>query len=138
MAATQAKEPAFGVHSESSDGQDVRAVHAVTKRLVERARQGEGPAFLMANTYRFMGHQVGDISREYYRTRQEEQTWKGERDPILNFAAWLKSENVADIAALQKIETELEKEMDAAVQFAIAAPYPGIDEVEQHIYAANT
>ena len=71
-----ARGPAFGVHSESVDGQDVRAVYTVTKRLVERARSGEGPAFLMANTYRFMGHHVGDISREYYRSKQEEQTWK--------------------------------------------------------------
>ena len=68
-----ARGPAFGVHSESVDGQDVRAVYAVAKRLVERARHGEGPAFLMANTYRFMGHHVGDISREYYRSKQEEQ-----------------------------------------------------------------
>src|ERR1700685_4377753 len=50
---------AFGVHSESVDGQDVRAVYTVTKRLVDRARRDEGPAFLMANTYRFMGHHVG-------------------------------------------------------------------------------
>ncbi len=42
-----ARGPAFGVHSESVDGQDVRAVYAVAKRLVERARRGEGPAFLM-------------------------------------------------------------------------------------------
>jgi acetoin:2,6-dichlorophenolindophenol oxidoreductase subunit alpha len=132
-----ARATAFGLPAESVDGQDVLAVHAVAQRLADRARKGEGPAFLMCNTYRYTGHHVGDISREYYRTKQEEQTWKGERDPILNFAAWLKSENVADIAALQKIETELETEMDAAVQFAIAAPYPGIDEVEQHIYAGN-
>ena len=78
-----ARGPAFGVPSESVDGQDVRAVYTVTKRLVERARRGEGPAFLQANTYRFMGHHVGDISREYYRSKQEEQeAWKTERDPI--------------------------------------------------------
>jgi pyruvate dehydrogenase E1 component alpha subunit len=119
------------------DGQDVLAVQAAAQRLVDRARKGEGPSFLMCNTYRYTGHHVGDISREYYRSKQEEQTWKGERDPILNFAAWLKSEKIADIPALQKIETELEVEMDAAVQFAIAAPYPGVEEVEQHVYAVK-
>jgi pyruvate dehydrogenase E1 component alpha subunit len=128
---------AFGLPAESVDGQDVRAVHATAQRLVDRSRRGEGPAFLMCNTYRYTGHHVGDISREYYRSKQEEQTWKGERDPILNFAAWLKSERIADIPALQKIETELEVEMDAAVQFAIAAPYPGVEEVEQHVYAVK-
>ena len=45
-------------------------------------RRGEGPAFLLCNTYRYHGHHVGDINREYYRSKQEEQTWKTERDPI--------------------------------------------------------
>ena len=80
---------------------------------------------------------MGDISRDYYRSKQEEQTWKGERDPILNFAAWLKQEKVAADEALKKIEAELEIEMDAAVKFAIAAPYPGVEEVEQDVYAGN-
>ncbi len=128
---------AFGLPAESVDGQDVLAVHAAAQRLVDRSRKGVGPAFLMCNTYRYTGHHVGDISREYYRSKQEEQTWKGERDPILNFAAWLKGEKIADIEVLQKIESELEVEMDVAVQFAIAAPYPAVEEVEQHIYAVN-
>jgi pyruvate dehydrogenase E1 component alpha subunit len=132
-----ARAAAFGLPAESVDGQDVLAVHAAAQKLVDRARKGEGPSFLMCNTYRYTGHHVGDISRDYYRSKQEEQTWKGERDPILNFAAWLQSEKCADIAELQKIESELEVEMDAAVQFAIAAPYPGIEEVEQHIYAGK-
>src|SRR5438045_2545909 len=102
-----ARATAFGLPAESVYGQDVLAVHATAQRLVDRSRKGEGPAFLMCNTYRYTGHHVGDISRDYYRSKQEEQTWKGERDPILNFAAWLKSEKVADIAALQKIESEL-------------------------------
>jgi pyruvate dehydrogenase E1 component alpha subunit len=132
-----ARATAFGLPAEGVDGQDVLAVHAVTQKLVDRARKGEGPAFLMCNTYRYTGHHVGDISREYYRSKQEEQTWKGERDPILNFAARLKNDKVADDTALEKIQAELEVEMDAAVQFAIAAPYPGVQEVEQHIYAGS-
>ena len=68
-----ARGPAFGVPSESVDGQDVRAVYAAAQKLVERARQGEGPAFLLCNTYRYHGHHVGDINREYYRSKQEEQ-----------------------------------------------------------------
>src|ERR1700681_1876632 len=82
--------PAFGVPSESVDGQDVRAVYATASRLVDRARQGEGPAFLVCNTYRYTGHHVGDINREYYRSKQEELEWKTKRDPIKNFVQWLR------------------------------------------------
>ena len=127
--------PAFGVHSESIDGQDVRAVYAVTKRLVERARQGEGPAFLMANTYRFMGHHVGDISREYYRSKQEEQTWKSERDPIKVATEAILTQKIADQAGLNQIQAEVKAEIEKAVQFAMAAPYPNVDKVEQDVYA---
>jgi acetoin:2,6-dichlorophenolindophenol oxidoreductase subunit alpha len=127
--------PAFGVPSESVDGQDVRAVYTVTRRLAERARRGEGPSFLMANTYRFMGHHVGDISREYYRSKQEEQTWKSERDPIKVATEAILSQNIADGATLDQIQSEVKAEIDKAVQFAMAAPYPNVDKVEQDVYA---
>ena len=130
-----ARGPAFGVPAESVDGQDVRAVYTVTKRLVDRARKGEGPAFLMANTYRFMGHHVGDISREYYRSKQEEQTWKSERDPIKVATGAILSQNIVDQAALDQIQSEVKAEIDKAVQFAMAAPYPNVDKVEQDVYA---
>ena len=126
---------AFGVPSESVDGQDVRAVYAAATRLVQLARRGEGPSFLLCNTYRYTGHHVGDINREYYRSKQEEQEWKTRRDPILLFAEWLLGEKIADAEALRKIETEIEAEMQAAVEFAIAAPYPEKSEVDQDIYA---
>ena len=54
---------AFGIDAEEVDGQDVRAVYAAATRLVARARGGEGPAFLLCNTYRYRGHHVGDIDR---------------------------------------------------------------------------
>ena len=129
------RSPAFGVPSESADGQDVCAVYSVTKRLVERARNGDGPSFLMANTYRFMGHHVGDISREYYRSKQEEQKWKSERDPIRVAAAAILTQNLADQAALDLIQVEVKAEIDKAVKFATAAPYPNVDKVEQDVYA---
>ncbi len=53
------------------DGQNVREVHEAARRLVERARSGEGPAFMLCNTYRYLGHHVGDISREYYRPKKK-------------------------------------------------------------------
>jgi TPP-dependent pyruvate/acetoin dehydrogenase alpha subunit len=130
-----ARGTAFGVHSESVDGQDVRAVHAAAQKLVSRARQGEGPALLVCNTYRYTGHHVGDINREYYRSKQEEQEWKTKRDPIKNMEDWLVSQKLADASELQKIENEAREEMKAAVDFAIAAPYPSVEEVDQDVYA---
>src|SRR6185437_1471790 len=84
-----ARARAFGVYSETVDGQDVRAVEAVAQRLVARARQGEGPAFLLCDTYRYYGHHVGDIQRSYYRSKEEEEFWKNERDPITLLGEWL-------------------------------------------------
>jgi pyruvate dehydrogenase E1 component alpha subunit len=130
-----ARGSAFGLHAESVDGQEVRAVYATAKRLVERARKGEGPAFLLCNTYRYTGHHVGDINREYYRTKQEEQQWKTECDPIKNLADWLIEQKHADAAALDRIQAEVRAEMKAAVEFALAAPYPGPEEAEQDVYA---
>jgi pyruvate dehydrogenase E1 component alpha subunit len=126
---------AFGLPSESVDGQDVRAVYATAKRLVDRARKGEGPAFLVCDTYRYTGHHVGDIAREYYRTKEEEQKWKTERDPIKNFADWLLAEKLADAAAFERVQHEVRAEMKTAVEFAIAAPYPAPEEVDQDVYA---
>jgi TPP-dependent pyruvate/acetoin dehydrogenase alpha subunit len=130
-----ARGTAFGVHSEAVDGQDVRAVNATAQKLVDRARKGAGPAFLLCNTYRYTGHHVGDINREYYRSKQEELEWKTNRDPIKNLAGWLIAEKLADAASLKAIETEVRAEMKAAVEFAIAAPYPSVEEVEQDVYA---
>jgi pyruvate dehydrogenase E1 component alpha subunit len=126
---------AFGLEAASADGQDVRAVHAVAQRLVDRARRGDGPAFLLCNTYRYHGHHVGDINREYYRSKQEEQTWKTERDPIVNFGKWLVEQKLADLATLDRLQTDLEAEMKKAVDFAVAAPYPPVDEVDEDVYA---
>ena len=126
---------AFGVPAESVDGQDVRAVHATASKLVERARRGDGPALLVCNTYRYTGHHVGDINREYYRSKQEEQEWKGQRDPIKLHGEWMVKENLTDSPALAQIEAEVRKEMQTAVDFAIAAPYPSADQTEQDVYA---
>jgi acetoin:2,6-dichlorophenolindophenol oxidoreductase subunit alpha len=126
---------AFGVATESVDGQDVRAVFATAQRLVEHARRGEGPAFLVCNTYRYHGHHVGDINREYYRSKQEEQEWKTKRDPIRNFAEWMSEQRVADEPKLEAIQREVRAEMKAAVESAIAAPYPNPEEVHQDVYA---
>jgi acetoin:2,6-dichlorophenolindophenol oxidoreductase subunit alpha len=126
---------AFGIHTESIDGQDVRTVHATAQILAERARRGDGPAFLQCNTYRFHGHHVGDIDRSYYRSKQEEEEWKSKRDPVKLLADWLEKNKLADGKLFQRIENEVSAEIKAAVNFALNAPYPDHDEVRQHVYA---
>ena len=58
-----------------------------------------------------------------------------ESDPIKNFAEWLKAQKHADADTLSAIDSELRAEMDKAVKFAVSAPYPGADEVDQDVYA---
>ncbi|HTW67364.1 MAG TPA: thiamine pyrophosphate-dependent dehydrogenase E1 component subunit alpha [Bryobacteraceae bacterium] len=130
-----ARGPAFGVPSEPVDGQDVRAVYTAMKKLVDRARDGAGPSMLLVNTYRYMGHHVGDVSREYYRSKQEEHQWKTERDPIRIMGDWLTAQGHADRAALDKIYEEVKAEIEHGVQFALASPYPSPDKVDQDVYA---
>src|SRR6195256_4310657 len=122
---------AFGLEAASVDGQDVRAVNEVVSRLVKRARSGGGPAFLQCDTYRYSGHHVGDINREYYRSKQEQPAWKTDRDPIKVLSVLLLEQGYADIASLEKISSEARAEMEAALKFSIASPYPSIDQVEQ-------
>lgn len=125
----------FGIPGEVIDGQDVRKVYATAKEIAGRVRSGAGPAFLVCETYRFAGHHVGDINREYYRSKKEEQMWKTERDPVKLLADWLTTQNLVDRAALDKIQAEVKSEVDKAVAFAIAAPYPSPDKVDQDVYA---
>ena len=130
-----ARATAFDLEAVTVDGQNVRAVYDFAQLLVERARRGSGPAFLLCNTYRYHGHHVGDINREYYRSKQEEQIWKTERDPIANFAKWMIEQKLADQSALDATQAEIQAQMKKAVDFAIAAPYPSPNEVEQDVYA---
>ena len=130
-----ARPAAFGIQSATVDGQNVRAVYDVGSKLVDRARKGEGPAFVLANTYRFRGHHVGDISRDYYRTKQEEQRWMEERDPIKILGAYLTGDHIVEQTELDRVQDELAAEMDRAMQWAIDAPYPAVEEVGEDVYA---
>jgi pyruvate dehydrogenase E1 component alpha subunit len=130
-----ARPRAFGVLSEEVDGQDVRAVYDVTSRLVAQARAGEGPAFLVCHTYRFHGHHVGDVQRGYYRSADEEQRWRAERDPLVLLASYLAQQPFFEPGVLEHIEQSVRSNIAAAVQFALDAPYPDPSEVQQHVYA---
>ena len=131
-----ARAEAFGIEAHEVDGQDVLAVNTLTQQLVERCRKGEGPFMMELKTYRYHGHHVGDINREYYRSKEEEQHWKDERDPITLFGAYLAKEKIASEDELAAIQQEIRDDAKAAVDYALAAKYPDPSEVDMHVYAA--
>src|SRR5512132_3447728 len=129
-----ARARAFGIHAEAVDGQDVQAVHATMRRLVERARRGEGPAFLECKTYRYYGHHVGDVNREY-RTRDEERDWMTNRDPLETLSSRLMQQQLAEQSVFDRIQADVKTEIESGVQFALAAPYPAPGQVDEDVYA---
>jgi len=131
-----ARAEAFGIEAHQVDGQDVLAVNELTQKLVARARKGEGPFFMELMTYRYHGHHVGDINREYYRTKDEEKDWKDNRDPIIRFRGYLVSEGIATEDEIEAMNAEIEKDAREAVAYAEAAAYPDASEVDMHVYAA--
>jgi len=130
-----ARARAFGIPTEQIDGQDIRAVYATALRLVERARRGEGPGFILCDTYRYMGHHVGDVQRSYYRSKEEEEHWKTQRDPLKLLVDWLTAQGMADSKTFQQIEQRVRTEVEAGEQFALDAPYPDPGEVDKDVYA---
>ena len=126
---------AFGIYTETVDGQDVQLVQATMKKLVERARRGEGPAFLECQTYRYYGHHVGDINRTYYRSKEEEQEWRENHDPLKILEEKLVSQNLTDQAVLKRIQNDVKTEIENGMKFAIDAPYPDPSQVTEDVYA---
>jgi pyruvate dehydrogenase E1 component alpha subunit len=130
-----ARAEAFGIEAFQVNGQDVLAVNELAQTLVARCRKGEGPFFIELETYRYHGHHVGDINREYYRPKDEEKDWRTNRDPIANFAKWLTTEGIVDQPELDTIQTEIKADAEAAVAYALDAKYPDISEVDMHVFA---
>ena len=131
----EARARAFGIPAEAIEGQDVELVYRTVSKLVERARRGEGPSFLLCNTYRFHGHHVGDIDRAYYRPKKEEEEWKERRDPVKLLGDKLVHDEIVDRKFLAQTESEIEGEIKSGADFALSAAYPDPEEVNQHVYA---
>jgi len=85
----------------------------------------------MCATYRYQGHHVGDVDRSYYRSKDEEERWAAERDPI----ALLKTRLGDEAQQVERIRERVEAEIEDAVQYALNAPYPAPSEVTKHVYA---
>ena len=105
------------------DGQDVLAVFDAVSAAVERARRGDGPTLIEVMTYRYREHAEGLRLAVDYRDAAEREHWRS-RDPIKLFRRVLIDRGVADEAALDALEAEVAKEVDDAVKFSDASPYP--------------
>ena len=112
---------AYGIPGVAVDGNDAVAVREAALEAVARARAGSGPTLLVATTYRFGGHYVGDP--EEYREKEEVERWR-ERDPIPRLEALLLREGVLDEAQRARVWEEAAGEVAAAERFAEASPDP--------------
>ena len=122
---------AYGIPSERVDGMDVLAVREATSRAVERAREGDGPSFIEAITYRYRGHSMSDP--DDYRTKREEKIWK-ERDPIIKLAKQLRDKAIISPDDLKELQDGVNKTVDEAVAFADSSSWPELKELMTDIY----
>jgi 2-oxoisovalerate dehydrogenase E1 component alpha subunit len=104
----------FGLDTYVVDGNDVLAVHAVTQAASDRVRNGSGPAFIEAVTYRMAGHSTSDDPSRY-RPKAEVDLWR-QRDPITRLRAFLEGEGVEPefFARVSKEADDLASEVRAA------------------------
>jgi TPP-dependent pyruvate/acetoin dehydrogenase alpha subunit len=116
-----ARPRALGIEAEQVDGMDVFAVRDAATRAVARARAGDGPVFLEALTYRFVGHSRSDPAA--YRKEGELDTWRL-RDPLTVGAATLKHDFGLDDDEIAAVDSEVDALMERATEAALAAPYP--------------
>lgn len=116
------------------DGNDPVAMYAAFKEAVERARAGEGPTLIEAVTFRFMGHVFGD--NDAY-IPKEAKAAAIANDPVPRFRARLISDGVATERQLAEIEAGIEADIDRAVEFALASPFPTTDELRRDVYAED-
>lgn len=112
---------AFDIPAETVDGNDVEAVHAAAHAAAERARAGEGPSLVETLTYRHLGHSKSDPGR--YRPAEEVEAWKA-RDPLPATRARLTGALAVAEADVTAAEEAVEQRLAAAIERALAAPYP--------------
>jgi acetoin:2,6-dichlorophenolindophenol oxidoreductase subunit alpha len=116
----RARAEVFGIPAETIDGMSVWTVRESAARAIAHARAGNGPAFVEALTYRFVGHSRSDPGA--YRPEGELDEWKA-RDPIPLLRAQLEAEGV-DAAQLDELERELGQELERMREQGLAAPFP--------------
>jgi TPP-dependent pyruvate/acetoin dehydrogenase alpha subunit len=120
---------AYGMHSAKVDGQDVEAVHRAARRALEYARSGKGPVFLDCETYRLVGHFVGDA--QVYRRKGEQQELRETQDPITKLREKLELSD----EEFEALDVEAREIADASVEFARAGTDPKPEDALKNVYA---
>ena len=124
-----------GIESHQGDGNDVEAVYALTKKAVDSARSGRGPAFLEFQTYRWREHCGPNYDNHLgYRSEQEFEEWKA-RCPIAGLKHRLLQQAVVGQMDLDAVEAALAAEIKDAVAFAQASRFPDPPLLQEHLYA---
>ncbi len=127
-----ARAAGYGIPGQDVDGMDFFAVHAAALDLVERARHGEGPSYLICLTYRYHGHHAGDPLN--YREKEEVDRWR-ERDPVEKMKKTLLEWGTLAAADIEAMQQRIETEVEEAVEFAKSSPEPDVDQLMTDIYA---
>ncbi len=122
----------YDIPGVSVDGMDVLAVHAATIEAVRRAREGAGPSLLEFKTYRYLGHGASD--HRPYRTREEEDDWKNNRDCIDLFKKALVSGKQMTEDEFEALRNAAEEEARDAAEYALSSPWPDPGAVMENIY----
>ncbi len=124
---------AFGIPGESVDGMDVLAVKAAGEKAVAHCRSGQGPYILEMVTYRYRGHSMSDPAK--YRSREEVQKMREERDAIEHVRSLLLQGNHATEDDLKAIDKDIKATVNDAAEFAKQSPEPDLSELWTDIYA---
>jgi len=137
--ATSVKDPttraaSYSIPAARVDGMDVVAVSQAAAEAVARARRGEGPSFLVCDTYRYMGHFEGDD--QTYRTKADVEVWI-EKDPILKLRDLMVSGGMMDRKEFDALDSSTMHEMDEAVAYAEKSEWPNPAEVLDDVYASK-
>jgi 2-oxoisovalerate dehydrogenase E1 component len=123
------------LYIEEVDGCDLLASHAALQRAVDYARKRKGPALVHAHVIRPYSHSLSD-DEVLYRAPEERQA-DAARDPITHFPKWLVAEGHATEAEIAKIQEEIEAEVNAATDAALAAEQPGPETIYRHVYSPD-
>ena len=123
-----------GIKAERVDGMDVLAVRDLMRRVVEPVRAGQGPFFIEAMTYRFMGHSMSDPAHGHYRTKEEVDDQR-KRDPLVILKETILSKGMGFEADFKQLEKEVGEVVTAAVTFADESPFPASSELFNDVLA---
>jgi pyruvate dehydrogenase E1 component alpha subunit len=135
-AAKKISDRAFGYQmpGETVDGNDAIEMYAAAQSAVNRARDGGGPTLIEAMTFRFHGHVFGDADK--YMDKGEKEAAMA-RDPVVRLRSWLIEKGHSTAQELSEMESAIEKDIDAAVEFALSSPEPDVAELHRDVFAAE-